>query len=181
MIRVPLPDSEHVKNFCSSITPAVVPVTVQCQPAHNKPEKECFPIVEERIALEGGREVLGWALWEWPGVFIEAEFHAVWSPPSGGLIDITPRGLAAPNILFLPDPTRKYEGRQVANIRKQLVKDNDVTRYLFTFHRIFEILNAGDRAFQHAVELPSKALKELNAVQKEGAQLERRLQKRYPN
>jgi hypothetical protein len=124
--------------------------------------------------------VTGWAIWEWPKVFIEAEFHAVWCSPTGEFLDLTPRPLLSEHILFLPDATLKYDGRQIDNIRRALVKDNDLTRFLFIFRRQFEILNKGDLAFQHgAISLPPKALKELHALQKEGARLERRLNVRY--
>ena len=122
----------------------------------------------------------GWALWEWPGLFIEAEFHAVWHSPDGRLVDLTPNRLIPTAIVFVPDSLRRYEGRQVDNVRKALVKDNDLTRFLFTFRRQFEILNKGDLAFQHGpISLPRGALKELQALQKEQARLERRLQNRY--
>ena len=124
--------------------------------------------------------IVGWAIWEWPGVFIEAEFHAVWASPEGQLVDFAPRSLRSSHVVFLPDPSRKYEGRQVDNIRKPLVRHNDLIRYLFIFRRRFEILNKGDLAFQlGSVSPPPKALKECQGLQKEGARLERRLQKRY--
>ena len=44
---------------------------------------DCFPLVECMVAREGGRLVLGWALWERPGFLIEAELHAVWQQPQG--------------------------------------------------------------------------------------------------
>lgn len=122
----------------------------------------------------------GWAIWEWPKVFIEAEFHAVWSNTRGELFDLTSRPLISPHILFLPDPLTKYDGRQIDNVRKPLIKDNDLTRFLFIFSRQFHILNKGDLAFQHGpISLPPKALKELQGLHKEGARLERRLHNRY--
>jgi len=136
--------------------------------------------VEEQILLHGGSMRTGWAIWEWPNVFIEAEFHAVWQCPTGELRDLTPRALLSQHILFLPDSTTKYDGRQVDNVRKARVKDNDLNRFLFIFRRQFEILNKGDLAFQHGpISLPTGALKELQQLQKEGARLERRLHERY--
>jgi len=63
---------------------------------------DCFPIVAEQVAAEGGQQVFGWALWELPGVFIEAEFHSVWQSPAGELVDIVPR--VRPFVSVLPSP-----------------------------------------------------------------------------
>jgi hypothetical protein len=182
MQSVPPVDALHVQKFCAEVAKASKPQLILSQPRFDRPANECFPIVEERTAETGGSMAVGWAIWEWPGIFIEAEFHAVWVHPGGILIDLAPRALLTPSILFLTDPSRKYEGRQVDNIRKPLIRDNDLIRYLFTFRRQFEILNEGDLAYQHgSVDLGSKAIKELQSLQKEGARLERRLHKRYEN
>jgi hypothetical protein len=151
-----------------------------CRPSYGHPANECFPIVEEQIASRGGSRVTGWAIWEWPGVFIEAEFHAVWASQTGELLDLSPRPFLASSIVFLPDPSTQYEGRQIDNVRKPLVSDNDLIRFLFIFRRRFEILNEGDLAFQHGmVSLSPRAAKELHSLQKEGLRLERRLNTRY--
>ncbi len=122
----------------------------------------------------------GWAIWEVPGVFIEAEFHAVWRNGAGELIDLTPRAIATERITFLPDPNRKYLGRQVDNVRKALVNDIDVTRYLRGASRTFHIKNAGDLANQHGtIELSTVAYLELRKVEKEMAKLYLRLCRRY--
>lgn len=172
--------AEHVAVFAAEVVPGVTPIPVPHRPRFDRSQRECFPIVEEHIAANGGTMVSGWALWEWSGVFIEAEFHAVWCGPDGTLLDLTPNRLLPHEIVFLPDPRTKYEGRQIDNVRKPLVKDNDLKRFLFIFKRQFEILNQGDLAFQHGpISLPPKALKELQSLHREGAKLERRLQSRY--
>ena len=122
--------------------------------------------------MQGGTMITGWAIWEWPGLSVEAEFHAIWANSTGDLIDLTPNPLVPKQIVFLPDPRTRYEGRQIDNVRKPLVKDNDLIRFLFIFRRQFEIMNKGDLAFQHGpISLPPKAHKELLALQKEGARL----------
>lgn len=94
---------------------------------------------------------------ERPGVFIEAEFHAVWRSESGQCLDIVPRPLPFDSITFLPDPNRNYAGLQVDNVRKPLVKDNDLVRYLFLFKRRFAIMNTGDLAGQYGeIVLPTQ-------------------------
>ena len=180
MHTVPPVHAEYVAAFASEIAHGQKPMAVSHRPRLDRPQRECFPIVDEQIKAEGGTMVTGWALWEWPGVFIEAEFHAVWRSPDNSLVDLTPNRILPSEIAFLPDPTKKYEGRQIDNVRKPLVKDNDLTRFLFIFRRQFEILNKGELAFQHGpISLPANALKELQSLQQEGAKLERRLQNRY--
>ena len=170
----------HVQSFCNRVVPGGTPVAVDCRPLAGQPVNECFAIVEQQVATHGGQQLTGWAIWEVPGVFIEAEFHAAWQQPNGQLLCITPRMQRFPSILFVPDPTRKYTGRQVDNIRQALVKDHDVNRFLHLWRRRFEILNEGDLADQHgAVALGKKALREFQQLEKDMAHLQRRLERRY--
>ena len=178
---IPPIEALHVRALCSDLVPGGEPIAINHQPRLDRPTRECFPIVEEQINTHGGSMITGWAIWEWPGLFVEAEFHAIWADTTGALLDLTPNPLNPAHIVFLPDPGTRYEGRQIDNVRKPLVKDNDLVRFLFIFRRQFEILNKGDLAFQHgAISLPPKAHKELLSLQKEGARLERRLKVRYP-
>lgn len=180
MVAVPDPRVARVAQFCATVVAGGSPQLVECRPLVGKPANECFGIVEEHVAANGGRQVTGWAIWEFPGVFIEAEFHAVWQRPDGQLVDLTPRSLHSPAIVFVQDAERKYEARQVDNIREPLVRDNDVIRFLYLFRRRFEILNQGDLADQHgAVRLAPKAAREMKALNKEMTKLERRLHTRY--
>ncbi len=144
MMQPAILDALHTQLFCRELVPVETPIIVACRPIPNQPENECFPIVEDYVAANGGKRVIGWSIWERPGVFIEAEFHAVWRSESGQHLDIAPRPIPFTSITFLPDPERNYDGFQVDNIRKPLVKDNDLVRYLFLFKRRFEIVNTGD-------------------------------------
>ncbi|EOG5457733.1 hypothetical protein ACLE1A_004181 [Cronobacter turicensis] len=85
------------------------------------------------------------------------------------------------NILFLPDSTKIYKGRQVDDIRQALVNDPDVTRWLYLARKRFEILNTGDLANQHGrIELPPKLAKEFSKIMEETERLDSRLKRRYP-
>lgn len=182
MMQSAILDAPHTQEFCREIVSVETPITVTCRPIPNQPENECFPIVEEYVAANGGERVIGWSIWERPGVFIEAEFHAIWRSESGQCLDIVPRPLPFESITFLPDPNRNYAGLQVDNVRKPLVKDNDLVRYLFLFKRRFEIMNTGDLAGQYGeIVLPKKLSREYMKLAKEVESLERRLDKRYPN
>lgn len=175
------PETPHVIDFCSQVVPGSQPVSVEHKPLPGKPQLECFSIVPEHVANNGGKQLTGWAIWETPGVFIEAEFHSVWQDKEGRVIDLTPRPYALETILFVPDASREYRGRQVDNVRKALVDDLDVVRFLHLFRKRFEIMNKGDLADQHgAIELPHKALKEYRKLDKEMLQLHLRLSRRYP-
>jgi len=61
------------------------------------------PHVEE----QGGAVQHGWALWEWPRVMVEAEFHAVWRSPDGSRLDVTPREDSQQRILFVSHAERR--------------------------------------------------------------------------
>lgn len=170
----------HVQSFCERVVSGCVPVTVDCRPIAGHSINECFPIVEQQVVAHGGQQLTGWAVWEVPGVFIEAEFHAVWRQPTGQLLCITPRISPIASILFVPDPSRTYNGRQVDNVRQTLVKDHDVSRFLYLSHRRFEILNGGDLANQHGVvALSKKASREYEQLEKDRRRLLNRLNKRY--
>lgn len=174
------PSDQYVLDFCAEIVPNSTPLLVICKSLPHAPEKECFPLVEDYIHENGGSSEIGWAIWELSGVFIEAEFHAVWKSPDGQYLDIVPRSRQFEQILFLPDFTRRYQGRQIDNVRKALVRDNDVKRFLFLFTRQFQIMNAGELAGQHgAISLPKHAMREFQAIQKEVLRLESRIKKRY--
>lgn len=175
----PAADAPYLLNFCASVVQGALPTVVPCRPVPDGAHDDCFPIVNEHVRLNGGQSVFGWAVWERSGVFIEAEFHAVWQAPDGELVDIVPRLRPFTQIVFLPDHTRKYEGRQVDNFRMALVPDNDVKRFLFLFKRKFEILNAGERAYQHEVLLPKAAMREFQSLHKELVKLESRISKKY--
>lgn len=177
---VPMLGDAHVLAFGASIAPGGDAHVVQCLPLLHEPFNECFSIVPKQIAAHGGSQLTGWAIWEVPGIYIEAEFHAVWQRPDGQIVDITPRPIYFPSIAFLPDPKRQYVGRQVDNIRQPLVRDNDLVRFLYLCRRRFEILNQGDLADQHgAIALTKKAMREFSNLEKEMAQMHRRLDRRY--
>lgn len=129
------------------------PILVDVHPEVGASDESCFPTVLARVAKDGGRAVIGWRLGELPGVFLEAEFHCVWERPDGKLVDITPKSVPTAKVLFLADPSRSYEGRQVNNVRRVLVVDPVVAQFIALRDTEFEFLNRGARALQHEVKL----------------------------
>jgi len=73
--------------------------------------------------------VFGWTIWEWKGVWVEAEFHGV-VYNDGQMTDITPHD-GEEQILFLPDRQGKsFDGRTVQSVMEPLSDDPLVLEYL---------------------------------------------------
>lgn len=153
-----------------------MPLYIPCAPLHDFPHNECFSLIESYVALHGGNRVLGWAIWEHPKVFIEAEFHAVWCAPDGSYLDISPRSHDAPRVLFIADVRKKYYGTQVDNVRKSLTKDKNVKHFLFLRSKYFHLLNKANLKHQFGV---ISATPEMLANKKESTILEEKLLRHY--
>ena len=52
---------------------------INVEPLAGSKETECFDNVEKAIGAHGGKAIMGWIVWEKPGVWLEAEHHAVWA------------------------------------------------------------------------------------------------------
>lgn len=139
----------ELANLCTMLVAGTQPIYVSVRPESDTPTNECFPLVDVAVSRFGGTRLLGWSLWEFPGIFVEAEFHAVWESPNGELIDIAPKNRPVEKILFLPNKELTYTGRQVNNVRRPLSAEQCIVEYLATFDAEFELLNRGARAEQH--------------------------------
>ena len=93
--------------------------------------------------------MIGWQVWEWPGLYLEAEFHAVWRSPSGQLIDLTPKEMPIHKILFLEDPVRIYGGRRRRNEMQALSPDPAIADFIAACNEAESIVDAGDRALHN--------------------------------
>ena len=145
--------SEPILSLCRSICSSQKPVYVKHSPESYAQVNECFPAVDKKVRECGGKVLYGWQLWEWSDVLLEAEFHAVWLSPENELVDVTLKPSHLEKILFLPDPSMRYEGKQVNNIRVPL-SNNPLTRdFIGICDALFRIQNKGDRANQAAVSL----------------------------
>lgn len=182
-MRQPFPASlekSYVQIFIHKLSKGQQAIWVASEPLPGAPEKECFQIVANHIEVHGGSAVTGWAIWEVPDVFIEAEFHCVWQAPDGSLLDLTPHAHRYDEILFLPDSTITYSGRQVDNVRHALVDDRDVIRWLYLCRRHFKIINTDELADMHGlIRLPPTLAKEYHKVMDEIDKLQSRLDRRY--
>ncbi len=143
-MQCPQEITAEVLEFATSIVRSGEPFYIPCTPLAGRPACECFPIVDEHIESHGGTRELGWSIYLWPGVFIEAELHAVWIDPAGIRHDIAPHPIPMERILFLPDPAASYGTTyQVDNHRKPLVKNPDVLKYIEAAKAIFAEENRG--------------------------------------
>lgn len=149
-MRPPKLIKPYVRRFCQRVEPgAADPAYIASRPLPNAPMRDCFVTVAQQVEHEGGDTVIGWAIWEWPKVLIEAEFHAVWRTPQGELVNITPYEVPIPRLLFLPSVRRRYEGRQVNNVREPLDRDPAIKRMIELYGLLFAELNRGELQYQH--------------------------------
>lgn len=115
--RAPIEIPARILDFCREISPER-PTVMAVEPQSFAVPGECYSNVEEQVRRAGGSTVFGWQIWDWPAVFSEAEFHAVWRAPDGSLHDITPKVDGDTAIVFLPDPFRTYQGSRIDSIRR---------------------------------------------------------------
>jgi hypothetical protein len=152
---------------------------VRIDPLPDKPLNDCFPIVEEHVELNGGKQIFGWCIHVWRRVIIEAEFHSIWERPDGVLIDITPKKEKGTHIVFVHDANANYNGHQIDNIRKPLTNDPDTAKYIALFEEYFRLTNEGELAGQHGlITLDSK---EFAALANQLMTVESRLISKYGN
>ena len=106
---VPRVIHRFVVDLCDKIAPGTRPLRVLVRAEPDAQVNECFFNVRNKIARNGGDIQHGWAIWERPGLFVEAEFHAVWVSPDKELLDVTPKVDGESAILFLPDPKEVFD------------------------------------------------------------------------
>lgn len=140
--------TSSLRALIDELVPCGQPLLVDVAPKEDASANDCFLHVPKRVTADGGEQVLGWSLWELPGIFVEAEAHTVWRPPDGGLLDIAPKNAETARVFFLPDSSLRYEGRQINSVRRAVVADAYVQAYLHTFTEEFELMNRGERAGQ---------------------------------
>jgi hypothetical protein len=88
------PLNPRTKEFCARIRSGARPKLMVIQPEPGWEPNYCFFCVRERVRCDGGRIHLGWAIWEWPGVDLEAERHAVFAPADDSPGSISRRPLS---------------------------------------------------------------------------------------
>ena len=161
----------YVLEFCSSVARDSTPFFMDVEAEAGDQPLDCISNVRRRIAAHGGEPVLGWKIWEWYGIMLEAEFHMVWRTADGLLKDVTPNPLGYKRVLFLPDPSLKFEEKQINNIRTSLIKDARVGEFISVADEVFAIHNAGDRATQLEIRVTPDEARRLQFLEFRKAQL----------
>jgi len=154
--RVAKAGAVEVVKLCAQLAPRRRPLYLDWEPTEGALVSDCFENVARAVKAHGGSALDGWLIWETlPGVMIEAEFHAVWEDGLGGYHDITPKALPGHDrVLFLPDDTRAYAGRQVDNMRVALKDHPLVHKFIQAAKQDFNARNAGDLADYRGDALP---------------------------
>ncbi len=104
---VPRSLSSALLEFCASIAPAE-PVFIPSVPIKRAMTSFCFDNVAQKVREKGGSITYGWAIWHMPGLYFEAEHHAVWRNNLGNLIDVSPQLGGRKRLLFLSDESAIY-------------------------------------------------------------------------
>lgn len=157
--------SEGILELCSDIVHSATPEYIPVRPPHDANIDDCFVNVAKKVESEGGSILHGWQIWEWIDVMQEAEFHAIWEPPTGERVDLTPKKNGEDRILFLPDPPRRWTGNYVDNVRRpyimsQLFKDLDSIS-----KRLVLAYNKGERVAEGVV-LDAKVVRPMEELKR---------------
>ena len=144
--RVPGAITPRVLELCEKIGSMFRPEFVDVSAELGCEMADCFANVGRKVNRDGGSIRVGWAIWEWPGVFIEAEHHAVYEPPAGSpLIDITPGSGGITKRLFLRDDNASYdfehEGVRRDNVRLALADDPLIEELFKASRRLNDFYN----------------------------------------
>lgn len=153
-----------VSQFCQQLVPGAEPVWVPVRPTPGAAQRDCYPTVDRHVERHGGERVLGWAIWERPGIYLEGEFHAAWRGPDGELVDLTPKDQPTERILFLPAPDSTYEGFVVKNEMLPLCDAIPVLEFMRACDAVYEFENQGERRGLYRLELEGAEVTQYEAL-----------------
>lgn len=133
--------NKHVRTLRDKIASPVDPLFVCVQTRSDARSAECFDATAKHVAEFGGVSVFGWQVWEWPGILIEGEFHAVWKSPAGKMLDVSRKDEGENRILFIPDPRISHTGETIDSIRIPIGKAPEIKHLISIkerFYRMFK-------------------------------------------
>lgn len=167
-MSVPLPKvasntMPNIIDLCERLVPNRKPFYLNVEIIDGAIKNECYNNVESIIKNKGGSIQYGWQIWETiPDFMAEAEFHAVWADDNGTLHDVTRKSLSGINqILFLPDPSRKYTGRQIDNVRIPLQDEILIKQFIENVEKYFEVTNRDELANYHGYIIVDSEIQKL--------------------
>lgn len=174
MFSLPLPkaasiEDSKIQELCEQVVPGSQATYLAVEPIRGAVDNECYGNVAKAIELYGGTTQLGWKIWETlPGVMAEAEFHAVWIDKEGTMHEVSPAPMFGMNrILFLPDNSRQYSGKQIDNIRIPLKDDALIREFIASSESFYKATNRGELADYHGELVLTRGMQAINARKKE--------------
>ena len=182
LTRTPSSADLHVKDFCRSIVADASPVLLPITAGPDDEPLNCFGNVRKKVAEDGGRIVFGWAIWEWPRVYIDAEHHAVYESSQGDWIDVTPSEVSGiGSRVFFEDTSAIYdfenEGIRRDNHRLALKRDPLIEEFFNSARRAHDAMNALPGIGN--IEISPEIARHLGQLQQAHAQLLVQLAMRY--
>jgi hypothetical protein len=120
--------TEQIRELCRKLSGGGEPTFVPVRPQADSVVKECYLNVNRAVERDqAGRIVYGWLVWiEARGFYLNCVHHAVYLNSHDELIDPTPTEDGETQILFVPDPSRQYEGFMISPRIIPLVEDRKV-------------------------------------------------------
>jgi hypothetical protein len=137
-MTTPAEITDEIRRFCQDLVSGTAPIWVDFEPSDTGEVDQCFNNVAALVRSRRGQTLLGWTIWEWPGVLLEAVFHAVWEGDDGQLADPTPKVDGEARTLFLPDRSAIDDGSVVLGRHKPLCDWQEVTEYMDVCRQIGE-------------------------------------------
>lgn len=130
--RTPAFITSEIQKLCFQLDATESPVYVYVSPDPDCDRGDCYNNVQRKVDACSGRSQHGWNIRVWPNVLLDAQFHAVYVTPEGGLVDLTPNQEESKKILFLPDSVRRYtaEGGRIPSVRVALNDDAEISEYI---------------------------------------------------
>lgn len=164
--------SQEIGKFCEGVVPGGTPVLVPVRPASGAELNRCHVNVADHVLAHGGEAVFGWIIWQ-SEVLLHAEAHCNWRSPQGELIDITPKADREGQVLFLPDPNMKWEGRMIPSRRVARITTPQVRDFILV-HEQIDHLQANYRPWEGVSVLD---VLRLNSLQQRLMSLAREIKK----
>jgi len=135
LVQTPLTIRDDIRRLCEKVSPMHELRFLNVAPIAGAKPDNCFENVAGEVARQGGKRVCGWAVFEGPRIWIELQFHAVWSDNDGHLADVTPRNDGERVVLFLPDdleycgtpvPTRFFATSSSPQIKRLIELQSEI-------------------------------------------------------
>jgi hypothetical protein len=158
--------TDQIETLCRKIDSDQSPTYVPVVPVSEAKPGECVYNVKTHISTNGGKMVLGWCIWERPGINLNAEFHAVWKSPDSKLVDITPKPDGETKVLFLHDSKLVWKGERYPCQLVALEYWSEVTKWFAAMRRYHKLNQPGTNVIDkngltHANKQLSDAIKKL--------------------